>query len=891
MNNYIKKISSNFDEGKLKDLDSFAGDLLGGATSLFGGVAGIANSVGGLAEGVDTSKYDYRLMQLDGASRRSGFRNNETLLNDRLSGPSAMYADDKDFERSDMEAAAGIGSSLLQGAKTGLELGGRWGALVGGVAGLGAGIGGLAYGNSMRRAQKGNINNSMKLASLDADRQFEYNTDSVNEYMNRQMNANIAAEGGKINTGSMGMYDTHGAHFSPGLIRIDAGGTHESNPYGGVQIGVDANGTPNLVEEGETVFGDFVFSDRIKPSRKLLRDNNLPEKFYGKSYSEIAKKLSEEADDRPNDTVSQNGLKAMLERLSTSQESQKEAREQRRLERELNSMSPEELLAMGNQIAEMNRAAAQQQMMPQDEMMPLIGGEQYALGGNIFDKGGRKKLKKQDLSLKPSDSSVDQSLYNGPEKPVRDFSMVPGLDPAIVIDTLRRNYSFNPDVDVITGDDGNPVFVDVDGNPINITTNYSDSTSGLGSGIEISKNGAGVYLGEDPYLNLIEPAVVVAEANHRYTGPSKPVNPNTLSTPKTKELNVSGRFGNISLESDRPANESVVPVSSKSKSFIVNSAPQKRRVIATPEIPTVLSDRDISEIAALGLNSVNGPLENPGLSLAPSLLEKPSGTEPELASIRPFSEMRDVPGTEDNAGNGSLPTFMMYSGPAMAAISSLYNALRPADRTIENSYRSAIRNDYVPVDHRSAYVDPRYDPLPVNMAQDAILADAAASRRAAMNSGMGPSIMPTVAAMNYQAGQNIGNAHMQNRLNNTSMYNQHVQAHNQNEDRRMQGVMQAIYHNNMMRNQNAARNLQLLAMANQARDAEDTARANAISQSLSLAESGLSGIGRQNAAINMINSNPANLGYGIGSGFNIGYNPYGLDANDRKCGGKIKRKK
>ena len=118
------------------------------------------------------------------------------------------------------------------------------------------------------------------------------------------------------------------------------------------------------------------------------------------------------------------------------------------------------------------------------------------------------------------------------------------------------------------------------------------------------------------------------------------------------------------------------------------------------------------------------------------------------------------------------------------------------------------------------------------------------------------------------------------------MYNQAVQAHNQNEAMRTQGRMQAMYHNAMMRNQNDARNLQLLAYANQAHDAEDTARASAISQALSMASQGLSGIGRENMAFNMANSNPANMGYGIMPDGSITYNPV-----IRSCGGKIKKRK
>ena len=46
--------------------------------------------------------------------------------------------------------------------------------------------------------------------------------------------ANYSAEGGELNT-------------------FENGGTHEQNPLGGIPQGVDENGTPNLVEQGEKV--------------------------------------------------------------------------------------------------------------------------------------------------------------------------------------------------------------------------------------------------------------------------------------------------------------------------------------------------------------------------------------------------------------------------------------------------------------------------------------------------------------------------------------------------------------------------------------------------------------------------------------------------------------
>tara|TARA_R110000772_G_scaffold62137_2_gene139645 strand:+ start:9820 stop:11739 length:1920 start_codon:yes stop_codon:yes gene_type:complete len=64
-----------------------------------------------------------------------------------------------------------------------------------------------------------------------------------------------------LNTFAMGGYtNTHGAQD---VIPIENGGTHEQNPYGGVPMGVGANGKMNTVEEGEVKFGDYIFSNRL----------------------------------------------------------------------------------------------------------------------------------------------------------------------------------------------------------------------------------------------------------------------------------------------------------------------------------------------------------------------------------------------------------------------------------------------------------------------------------------------------------------------------------------------------------------------------------------------------------------------------------------------------
>lgn len=47
------------------------------------------------------------------------------------------------------------------------------------------------------------------------------------------------------------------------VVYFEGGGSHEENPLGGIPQGVGANGKPNLVEEGETKWNDYIFSNSI----------------------------------------------------------------------------------------------------------------------------------------------------------------------------------------------------------------------------------------------------------------------------------------------------------------------------------------------------------------------------------------------------------------------------------------------------------------------------------------------------------------------------------------------------------------------------------------------------------------------------------------------------
>lgn len=113
---------------------------------------------------------------------------------------------------------------------------------------------------------------------------------------------------------------THGADFANGQIIVGNGGTHEENPMEGVPMGMDAEGNPNLVEQGEVIFNDYVFSNRLFADGGLLESFNLPKSYDGHSFAAIAEKLGDESKERPNDPISKRGLLSSMSRLQQAQE-------------------------------------------------------------------------------------------------------------------------------------------------------------------------------------------------------------------------------------------------------------------------------------------------------------------------------------------------------------------------------------------------------------------------------------------------------------------------------------------------------------------------------------------------------------------------------------------
>ena len=114
-----------------------------------------------------------------------------------------------------------------------------------------------------------------------------------------------------------GHLNTNGSDFMTGLTYIDNGDTHENNPYEGVPMGADSEGTPNLVEQGEVIFNDYVYSNRLQVPKDMRKKYKLRDNM---TFADAVKYLTKSYEERPNDSISRDTSMEVLADLANVQE-------------------------------------------------------------------------------------------------------------------------------------------------------------------------------------------------------------------------------------------------------------------------------------------------------------------------------------------------------------------------------------------------------------------------------------------------------------------------------------------------------------------------------------------------------------------------------------------
>ena len=327
-----------------------------------------------------------------GTNELTGLTDNNALLSTMANTPLLSGATAKDFR--DKTVGQDILSALSTGVSATINSGGNYWV----------GLGAMALDAGKSVWERINAKNKAKEATLEAKRK------------NRQFFKDMAIAGQDVDARNdwMRMYGYHndpfeyalggplhsnGGDYNGGLTFINAGGRHEDNPYEGVPSGVDAEGNPNLVEEGEVIWNnDYVFSDRLQIPFELkekykLRGDNI-------TFADAITKLTKENTMSPNDPITIATTKAIVNEFMDAQEAVRGQR-QMAARRELEAARADDFLAQldaAQGMAPQGMALPQMGALPNEA--PVTEGEMmppgYAFGGNKFDDGGeiwRKFLK------------------------------------------------------------------------------------------------------------------------------------------------------------------------------------------------------------------------------------------------------------------------------------------------------------------------------------------------------------------------------------------------------------------------------------------------------------------------------------------------------------------
>ena len=396
-----KKFYLGGDEDEVSDEDLDIGengskswkDIFDFSNTNWGGLAGtavglIGDTVGGFRDMADRSTQLEKSVNQYGTGAFNNVYDNTSLLSAISNTPGLTNISKSDIRNKTV--GQDIGSAFSTGLSAGLSTGNVF-------VGIGAGL--LDAGKSIAQRLKARsyadrINQYIKDKNIRLNKQAfmaSQGVDAHNDWMRMMgyyMNPYDYALGGEMRT--------HGADFNNGLTFINEGGTHEQNPYEGVPSGVDDEGTPNLVEEGEVIWNnEYVFSNRIKIPKHLAKKYKLGGNL---TFADAIKEVTKESLTRPNDPISNETNKAIVNEFMDEQEALRE-KEQQNAARQLQTAYDEDFMSQLDAISTPQEEAPTDMseiQLPQQNFStaPLEGMPVgYAVGGP--KRNVRRVLKKQ----------------------------------------------------------------------------------------------------------------------------------------------------------------------------------------------------------------------------------------------------------------------------------------------------------------------------------------------------------------------------------------------------------------------------------------------------------------------------------------------------------------
>lgn len=286
-------------------------NIQGLSTGVSSGVD-LVNNIVGLTKTADTTELSNAIKQQSNISPTAS--TNDQLMSQWASQSNLGNVSFKDVGGKNLgQVAGGVFKGAASGALAGTAIMPGIGTAIGGAVGyLGSLVGGLVGRNKAKKKQAA-LNKETTEANANVFNAFSNKAQSLDKSNDSLLASNYFGDGGGLHT--------QGTYFTNDVNTIQNGGTHEQNPNGGVQISVDPEGAPNLVEQDEVKYKDYIFSNRLSPSEKVLKDLGLKSKYKNYTFAKIAENFSKESKERPNDPISKDGLEAMMGKLVLAQES------------------------------------------------------------------------------------------------------------------------------------------------------------------------------------------------------------------------------------------------------------------------------------------------------------------------------------------------------------------------------------------------------------------------------------------------------------------------------------------------------------------------------------------------------------------------------------------
>ena len=604
-----------------------------------------------------------------------------------------------------------------------------------------------------------------------------------------------------------GELGTNGTDFTNGLLEVNTGDSHEENPYGGIQLGVDQEGVPNLVEEGETVFNDYVFSNRLKvPSfmRKQLGLGGSLKKDI--TFADASKKIVKDSKERPNNPMDQEYMEGALGKLAMVQETER------------------------------SRMKAEQ--------------ENQMLEAAMFGFGGKKRTEAMPQSTKPGNrfdgiTTPTQKMNNrwstgnfdwlkGNFQPSKGAGFIP--------------YSTTMSQDDISREEGTDNFKDW----TSYVRRYWDDTN-------ISKEDKTTI---DSYLKALDKA---AGGNHLFDANGNPVagaKEYFLRQRGVDEGDIKGnhKWGYYHIT---PPFIPVTPVDYHPE------YPQGQFMYDAAKLPWTLTPKEKAALESTPA-PVNPGLEQIARDKGVTVTDNgtnftpPAVTGSEIETVGGESEGEGKPVKSTGNQPDPYPTWMRYAPVFGAGIMTLADALgltnKPdytfADK-IEAAARAAGNNPYITAAYIGDYM--RYHPLDRLFYANQLQANARATDRNLMNTSGGNSGTARAAmiANGYNSNNTIGNMLRQEAESNRAQYERTKEFNRKTNMVNAEMDMRAREANARYRHMANSAWLQGLGQAAALRDSIDQRVGAARSLNIKNLLDSLGNIGRENFALNQIRADRA----------------------------------